>query len=358
MQHTPLYERHVALGAKLVDFAGWYMPLDYGSQIDEHHAVRRSAGIFDVSHMTLTDVQGDGASATLESLLAGDVTKLAANGTALYSCMLREDGGIIDDVIAYRTGPDRYRVVSNAATRRKDLDWMQAHMRAAADLIERTDLALLAVQGPAAVELVAAASAGHGARIKSLEPFAAADIEGMLVARTGYTGEDGCEIALDARAAPAYWDRLVALGVRPCGLGARDTLRLEAGLNLYGADMDEHVTPYECGLGWTVAAATGQDFIGRNALQERHAAGFVNARAGLVLLEPGVMRAGCEVRTPEGAGLITSGSYSPTLGRSVAIARLPRDAAGECRVVIRSRERRAKIVKLPFVRRGKIVVAV
>lgn len=356
MPHTPLYGRHVELGAKLVDFAGWQMPLDYGSQLEEHHAVRRAAGLFDVSHMTLVDLEGEEAETLLASLLANEVAKLAEEGAALYSCMLRDDGGILDDVIAYRTGARHFRIVSNAATRRKDLEWMRGRAEGMdVELTERDDLALIAVQGPRALELVAAMSDAWGQTIAALRPFCAARVADMLVARTGYTGEDGCEIAAPAAAAPALWDRLVGLGAKPCGLGARDTLRLEAGLNLYGADMDEAMTPYECGLGWTVAR-TEQAFIGRAALERRRAAGFAVFRAGLLLSEPGVMRAGYEVVSEKGPGTITSGGYSPTLERSIAFARLPVGATGECRVSIRGRERAARIVKLPFVRAGKIVV--
>jgi glycine cleavage system T protein (aminomethyltransferase) len=334
------------------------MPVDYGSQIKEHHAVRSGAGIFDVSHMSVIDLSGAASRAVLGELLANDVAKLDAPGAALYSCMLRDDGGILDDLIAYRIGSDAFRIVSNAATRDKDLAWIGQRTEPRGVLLsERTDLALLAVQGPRARELFASAVGEDAQRVLSLAPFTAADLGAIFVARTGYTGEDGLEVAVAADEAATLWDRLLARGVEPCGLGARDTLRLEAGLNLYGADMDEHVTPYECGLGWTVARAPEQHFIGRDALRRRQAAGFESERVGLLLEERGVMRAGYAISSDRGRGVITSGGYAPTLERSIALARAPLGASGECLVSIRGRERKARIVEPPFVRRGKIVVA-
>ncbi|HHQ41888.1 MAG TPA: glycine cleavage system aminomethyltransferase GcvT, partial [Chromatiales bacterium] len=256
-RRTPLHDRHLAAGARMVGFAGWEMPLHYGSQVEEHHAVRRAAGVFDVSHMTVVDVTGEGAEPFLRRLLANDVARLTEEGRALYTCMLNERGGILDDLIVYRAGPGWFRLVVNAATREKDLAWMRRHAGPhGAAVAERAELAMLAVQGPEAREralpLLPQALRGAAA---ALAPFRAAHLgpDAWLVARTGYTGEDGFEVILPAEEAGALWDGLLAAGVRPCGLGARDTLRLEAGLNLYGQDMDEDTTPLECGLGWTVA---------------------------------------------------------------------------------------------------------
>jgi glycine cleavage system T protein (aminomethyltransferase) len=356
VKKTPLYDTHVKLGARLVDFAGWKMPLAYGSQVEEHHAVRRHAGLFDVSHMTIVDFAGRDAQALLGELLANDVGVLDVPGAALYSCMLREDAGILDDVIAYRKDAREYRIVSNAATRERNLQWMSQHARGRdVALRERVDLALIAVQGPGAREL-AAGVLEQGARCLKLAPFTALEVDGCFVARTGYTGEDGFEIAVPADKAATLWEALMAGGARACGLGARDTLRLEAGLNLYGADMDEQVSPYECGLGWTVSLTAAHAFIGRAALERRRAEGLVQQRVGLLLEEPGVMRAGYALTTERGPGVITSGGYAPTLERSVALARVPTGAEGECKVTIRDRVRRARIVKPPFVRRGKVMV--
>jgi aminomethyltransferase len=355
-KRTPLYDTHVEIGARFVDFAGWRMPLAYGSQIAEHRAVRSGAGVFDVSHMTIVDLQGPGAGELLGRLLANDARKLDVPGKALYSCLLREDGGILDDLIAYRLERDCYRLVANAATRAKDLAWLVEHsVSYDVEVAEKTELALLAVQGPGAREVVARCLPG-GERCLDIRPFHALELGDVFVARTGYTGEDGFEIALGGEVAPSLWHKLTSRGVIACGLGARDTLRLEAGLNLYGADMDERVTPLECGLAWTVPLEDGRRFLGREALEEQLAAGVARKRVGLVLEGRGVLRAGWDVETDCGEGLITSGGYAPTLGRSIALARVPVGARGECSVIIRGRGHSARIVSTPFVRHGEIKV--
>lgn len=361
-KHTCLYRTHIDLGARMVDFGGWSMPIAYGSQIEEHHCVRRHAGIFDVSHMTVVDLSGDDAQGFLRRLLANDVAKLDAGAAqfykALYSCMLRHDGGVVDDLIAYRLGEREYRLVVNAATREKDLAWIEEQASASGVAIEeRADLAMLAVQGPGAVPEVARL-APDGAAISALRPFTAAQHDDWFVARTGYTGEDGVELLLPERLAPGLFSALVAQGVAACGLGARDTLRLEAGLNLYGQDMDESVTPLECGLAWTVDFTEDRDFIGREALEQQRAAGVETVQVGLVLDGRGVLRAGCEIVTDVGNGVVTSGSFAPTLNRSIALARVPNGAGGQCQVSIRGRAHSAQIVKPPFVRNGKIKVEI
>jgi aminomethyltransferase len=356
---TPLYEAHLASGAKMVDFGGWEMPLHYGSQIGEHHAVRRSAGMFDVSHMCGVDVAGQAARDFLRRLLANDVARLAAPGKALYSCMLDASGGVLDDLIVYRLsgglGAEHYRVVVNAATAEKDLAWIERQRGAQAVSIKpRRDLAMIAVQGPRARELVWQARPAWRAPGEPLAPFFAAEVApDTLVARTGYTGEDGFEIALPAGEARVLWDALAAAGVAPCGLGARDTLRLEAGMNLYGQDMDESVTPLESGLAWTVDLRDpARDFVGRRALEARPPA---RKLLGLKLAERGVLRSHMPVRCVHGAGETTSGTFSPTLGAAIAFARLPLAAApGEsAEVEIRGKWQAARICKLPFVRQGK-----
>ena len=355
-EKTPLHSEHERLGARIVDFGGWDMPLHYGSQVEEHHAVRAEAGMFDVSHMTVVDVAGADAEPWLRRLLANDVARLQAPGKALYTCMLNADGGVIDDLIAYYLGPERYRLVVNAATRAKDLDWMQRQAAGlAVSVTERPELAMIAVQGPTARERAAALlpEADRAAAL-ALAPFTALPCGELFVARTGYTGEDGWEIILPAAQAVAAWQALLAAGVRPCGLGARDTLRLEAGMNLYGQDMDETTTPLESGLGWTVAWEPAErDFIGREALQAQRDAGAPRKLVGLLLEERGVLRAHQRVVTPEGDGEVTSGSFAPTLGRSVGFARIPAGAGEQVEVDIRGRLLSARVVRPPFVRNGK-----
>jgi aminomethyltransferase len=354
-RRTPLHEAHLARGAKMVDFGGWEMPLHYGSQIEEHHAVRRAAGIFDVSHMCAVDASGAGAQPFLRRLLANDVARLGA-GKALYSCMLNEAGGVIDDLIVLRLGGERYRAVVNASSAEKDLGWMQrvAAGFAGARIVPRRDLAMIAVQGPAARETLWRARPEWRGPTEPLAAFFGAEPAAeVLVSRTGYTGEDGFEVALPAGQARALWDALLAAGAAPCGLGARDTLRLEAGMNLYGQDMDETTSPLEAGLGWTVSLADpARDFLGRRALEAHRPA---RRTAGLRLLERGVLRSHMKVRSAAGEGETTSGSFSPTLNAAIAMARLPLAAApgAAAEIEIRGKWHAARIVKLPFVRNGK-----
>ena len=359
LKHTPLAATHVAAGARMVDFGGWDMPLAYGSQLEEHHAVRQDAGMFDVSHMQNVDIVGSGARAFLRQLIANDVDKLTASGRALYSCMLNPQGGVIDDLIVYFFADDTWRVVVNAGTADKDLAWMQRVAQAGGHdvtITRRADLAMIAVQGPQARAKVWAARPAWQAASEPLAPFNAARLDGdVMVARTGYTGEDGFEIVVPAAEAVSLWNDLVAAGVRPCGLGARDTLRLEAGMNLYGQDMDELILPGEAGLTWTVSLKdTSRRFIGRDALEQ-----FTRPLAfvGLKLAERGVMRAHMTVHTEHGTGETTSGTMSPTLGVSIAFARVPKGVQPGDRVEIDIRGKRvpATVCKLPFVRQGKAV---
>jgi aminomethyltransferase len=349
---------HRALGAKLVDFGGWEMPLHYGSQIEEHHRVRRDASMCDVSHMLVVDVEGESARMFLRRLLANDVDRLRAPGKALYACMLRQDGGVLDDLIVYLRSEGRYRLVVNAGTADKDLEWMDRQRQSIAPAVRvlpRRDLAMIAVQGPEARARVWMAEPDLRAATAALGVFSAADAGSWFVARTGYTGEDGFEVMLPAAQAARLWQGLLDAGVGAAGLGARDTLRLEAGMNLYGQDMDESVTPLEAGLAWTVDLAPGRDFIGRQALEGKP----VSRRlCGLVLLERGVLRAHQRVHTASGDGEITSGSFSPTLNASIALARVPaavRDG-DTVSVEVRDRVLKARTVKYPFVRHGKRLV--
>jgi len=329
-KHTPLYARHVDAGAKMVDFAGWQMPMNYGSQVKEHKQVRSDAGMFDVSHMVVLDFKGKEVKDFLQKLLANDVDKLKQKGKALYSAMLNEHAGIIDDLIVYYLADGFYRVVVNAATRDKNLEWINKQSSGfALDFTERDDLAMIAVQGPNAREKV------H---------------------RTGYTGEDGYEILIPNQDVVELWDKLLDVGVEPIGLGARDTLRLEAGMNLYGTDMDESISPLSAAMGWTIAwEPEGRDFIGRATLEQERISGSEYKLVGLILEDKGVLRGQQEVVTEYGNGIITSGSFSPTLGQSIAFARIPSKANGQCHVKIRNKELAAKIVKTQFVRNGKAI---
>ncbi|MEP7329125.1 MAG: glycine cleavage system aminomethyltransferase GcvT [Betaproteobacteria bacterium] len=362
-RQTPLNAVHRAAGARMVDFGGWDMPVNYGSQIDEHHAVRTSAGMFDVSHMRAVDLEGDGARDFLRYALANNIDKLTQPGKALYSCLLRPDGHVLDDLIVYFLREDFFRLVVNAGTAEKDIAWLRDLIRDRASplrLTPRDDLAMIAVQGPQARAKVWQAMPGSEGASRELKPFFGADVKladgSCFIARTGYTGEDGFEIMVPASHAIALWQALVAAGVAPCGLGARDTLRLEAGMNLYGQDMDESVSPLVSGLGWTVDLASPRDFVGKASLM---AAPPAQQQVGLLLLDAGgVLRAHQVVHTTHGDGEITSGTFSPTLGKSIALARLPTTVAiGDVvHVAVRDRKLAARVVKPPFARQGRALV--
>lgn len=361
LKETPLVGLHRESGAKLVDFGGWNMPLHYGSQIEEHHAVRQSSGLFDVSHMTVVDILGAGAKTYLQYLFANDVEKLQRVGKALYTGMLNEAGGVIDDLIVYLTA-EGYRLVVNCATREKDLAWMRKHSASFdVEIHERADLAMLAVQGPNARSLVHQllndSTLEHlsvfESKIVNMEAFE------LFVARTGYTGEDGYEIILPNECVGHFARQVLQAGAKFCGLGARDTLRLEAGLNLYGHEMDESVSPWRANMGWTVSMTSpGRDFIGRKALEAEKAAGPCTKLVGLVIQGKGVLRAGQPVvsATEQAKGVITSGSFSPTLSTSIALASVPVTYRGECSVLIREKSVPVKIVKPSFVRLGKKLI--
>jgi len=344
----------------MVDFGGWEMPLHYGSQIEEHHSVRKDAGMFDVSHMTIVDLSGERVGDFLRMLLANNIDRLKSKGKALYSCMLSDAGGVLDDLIVYYVAPERYRIVFNAATRDKVMAWVHSHKEGFyISINERDDLAMLAVQGPnARTKVEAAVPTVVSAVIADLAPFHSVEVADMFVARTGYTGEDGYELMLRANEVSGLWDVLINLGVHPVGLGARDTLRLEAGMSLYGADMDESVTPLESALGWTVSwEPEERSFIGRAALEAQRQDESRNKLVGLVLESKGVLRnhqkVMCDGRV---VGEITSGSFSPTMGRAIALARVPRSVNGLCQVELRGKPVVARIVKPPFVRNGKICI--
>jgi aminomethyltransferase len=369
---TPLYHTHVGLGAKIVDFGGWDMPLHYGSQLEEHHSVRRDAGMFDVSHMGVVDLTGARVREFLKFLLANDVDRLKSPGKALYSCMLLPGGGVIDDLIAYFLDDSWFRLVVNAGTRAKDLAWIREHAtRFEVAVLEHTDLAMIAVQGPQArAKVLALLSESRRAAARDLGPFVGAAIGSWFIARTGYTGEDGFEIMLPAAHAADTWAALLSQGIAPAGLGARDTLRLEAGMSLYGNDLDEGHHPLESGLAWTVAFdPAGREFVGRTALENARAGGG-SQLVGLLLEDRGVLRSHQKVLMVGAAGgsadangdaaaavgEVTSGTFSPTLNRSIALARVPAAVGPRVRVDIRGKLHAAGVVKPPFVRHGKILI--
>ncbi|MFZ1851570.1 MAG: glycine cleavage system aminomethyltransferase GcvT [Nitrosomonas sp.] len=362
LKTTPLNQIHRDMNAKMVDFGGWDMPLHYGSQLDEHHKVRQDAGMFDVSHMLPVDMKGNGVRAFLRQLVANNVDKLTVPGKALYSCMLTPEGGIIDDLIIYFLSETWFRIVVNAGTAEKDVAWMEKqrdHYAPGLEITPRRDLAMIAVQGPNARAKVWQVIAESQAATEQLKQFQSVEVGQYFIARTGYTGEDGFEIILPATEAPKFWQALHAVGVAPAGLGARDTLRLEAGMNLYGQDMDETKNPLESGLTWTVDLKAERDFIGKQALSNIL---NPNQLVGLVLLDRGVLRGHQQVVTQkdgtEHQGEITSGGFSPTMNQSIALARVPAaiSIGDEVDVVVRDKKLRAKVVKYPFVRNGKVLV--
>ncbi|MBU1665028.1 MAG: glycine cleavage system aminomethyltransferase GcvT [Gammaproteobacteria bacterium] len=358
LKQTPLNAKHHEANAKLVDFSGWEMPIHYGSQVEEHHFVRNDAGMFDVSHMLPVDIKGEGARAFLRKLVANNIDKLQTTGRALYTCMLHEGGGVVDDLIVYFMSESWFRLVVNAGCADKDLAWMDEQREKLApklSITPRRDLAMIAIQGPNAASKLWTAMPGTRELAEAMKPFHAVVVGEMFVARTGYTGEDGFEVMVPNKAAPFFWQALLEAGVKPCGLGARDTLRLEAGMNLYGQDMDEGVTPFDSGLAWTVDMSGERDFIGKDALSRLPRN---RQLVGLKLLDRGVLRGHQSVFTALGEGEITSGSFSPTLNGSVALARVPVGikVGDTVEVDIRGKRMKAAVVKYPFVRNGKALV--
>ncbi|WP_026377367.1 glycine cleavage system aminomethyltransferase GcvT [Aestuariibacter salexigens] len=356
--HTALHAKHLEAGAKMVDFFGWDMPINYGSQIEEHHAVRQDAGMFDVSHMTIVDITGAQAKDYLRYLLANDVAKLKEKGKALYSGMLNEQGGVVDDLIVYFFDETNYRLVVNSATREKDINWLNTQAEGfEVTITERPEFAMIAVQGPNAKEKAASVfSDAQKEAVQDMKPFFGVQAEDLFIATTGYTGEAGYEIMVPVARAGEFWDALLTAGVKPCGLGARDTLRLEAGMNLYGQDMDETVSPLAANMGWTVTWEPAErNFVGRQALEQQKQQG-TDKLVGLVMTDKGVLRAGLKVRCEAGEGMVTSGTFSPTLGHSIAMARVPASVGDTVEVEMRKKWVTVKVVKPSFVRNGKSVL--
>ncbi|MDC8830215.1 glycine cleavage system aminomethyltransferase GcvT [Alteromonas gilva] len=358
-QRTALHAKHLESGAKMVDFHGWDMPLHYGSQIEEHKVVRQDAGMFDVSHMTIVDVTGAQAKDYLRHLLANDVDKLKDKGKALYSGMLNDTGGVVDDLIVYHFDATNYRMVVNSATREKDMNWLFKQTDGFdVTITECPDFAMIAVQGPNAKAKAAEVfSTAQNEAVAGMKPFFGVQAEDLFIATTGYTGEAGYEIMVPVEKAPELWQSLLNAGVKPCGLGARDTLRLEAGMNLYGQDMDETISPLEANMGWTITWEPGErNFVGRKALEALKEQG-TQKLVGLVMKEKGVLRAGLTVKTDEGeTGIITSGTFSPTLGHAIAMARIPATNSSTVEVEMRKKWVKVDVVKPSFVRNGKSVL--
>ncbi len=352
-KHTALHDEHVRLGVKMVNFAGWDMPLHYGSQIEEHHAVRNAAGAFDVSHMTIIDVRGGEALPWLQYMLANDVGRIEC-GQAQYGLILNSQAGIIDDLIVYKRKDD-FRLIVNAGTREKVLAWFEQNQRGfEINWKLRSGMAIIAVQGPQGIALVEKATGFDGAK---MPPFTFLEnAESWMFARTGYTGESGLEIILPEQAAPGLWQNLMQAGVSAVGLAARDTLRLEAGMSLSGQDMDETTHALESALGWTIAwKPENRSFIGREPLEQIRKAGSALKLCGIVLQSRGVLRHGQKIISKAGDGIVTSGIYSPTLGYSIGLARVPKNIEPDCHVEIRGKQLAVKLVRPPFVRNGQRV---
>jgi len=360
LKRTPLYSLHRELGAKLIDFGGWEMPVQYSGILEEHRAVRERAGIFDVSHMGELEVRGSGALAALQRITPNDVSRLE-DGRCHYSAFLTDDGTFVDDLLVYRRGAEDFLVVVNASNTPKDYEWAASRIGGEASVANRSDdYALLAVQGPLSAGLMEKAAQGDP---RDLAYYAFRNMRVLgapaLVSRTGYTGEDGFEIYLAPGDAQRVMRGLLEMGrgdgVLPCGLGARDTLRLEAKMALYGNDIDDTVTPWEADLGWIVKMNNG-DFVGREALAKQKAEGVRRKLAGFEMVDRGIARHGYPAKAPHGEGVVTSGTHSPTLGKPIGLAMLPvaDTAVGtEFEADIRGRAAKARVAPTPFYKRKK-----
>jgi aminomethyltransferase len=355
---TPLYAAHLRHGARMVEFAGWDMPVQYAGLIEEHEAVRNAVGLFDVSHMGEVVFRGPRALGALQAVFTNDLSKVA-DGQAQYGCLCRENGGIVDDVVIYRRSAEDLLVCVNAANRQKDFDWLKSHAGGADVANESDEWAQLALQGPKALGVLRKLTRADLDAIKTYRhaPGLVAGIA-CLIARTGYTGEDGFELFCPAAQAEKLWDALMAAGrpegIQPAGLGCRDTLRLEMAYRLYGSDMDDGTSPLEAGLAWVVKLDKG-DFIGRSALQAQKAQGLSRKLVGFQLTDPGIARHGhAVVRDGRPVGVVTSGTRSPTLKTSIGLAYVPPALAAEGSVLaaeIRGKPVAAVVVKTPFLSR-------
>ena len=355
MNKTPLNNAHIELGAKMVNFSHWEMPISYTSLIEEHHAVRNTAGVFDVSHMSVFDFNGGDQVAFFEKIFANDIKKISNEDKAIYGALLNEEGGILDDLIIYHAN-EKFRLVSNCSTREQNRQWYEKHaVEFGVEVVERSDMGILAIQGPDALSKILSID-GINPQVNNLQSFGCMFDGDKLYARTGYTGEDGLEIIVPSEDINQFWDQALKLGCTPIGLGARDTLRLEAGLNLYGNDMTIENHPYESNLGWTIDMTDeNRQFIGKQALLSIDQSKSQKI-VGIILRDKGVLRSGYEVIHNEGKGVVLSGSYSPTLQSSIGLARVDQGYKKDGKVMIRNKILNIDFVSPRFIERGKISI--
>ena len=355
MNKTPLNNAHIELGAKMVNFSHWEMPISYTSLIEEHHAVSNTAGVFDVSHMSIFDFNGGDQVAFFEKIFANDIKKISNQDKAIYGALLNEEGGILDDLIIYHAN-EKFRLVSNCSTREQNRQWYEKHaVEFGVEVVERSDMGILAIQGPDALSKILSID-GINPQVNNLQSFGCMFDGDKLYARTGYTGEDGLEIIVPSVDINQFWDQALRLGCTPIGLGARDTLRLEAGLNLYGNDMTIENHPYESNLGWTIDMTDeNRQFIGKQALLSIDQSKSQKI-VGIILRDKGVLRSGYEVIHDEGKGVVLSGSYSPTLQSSIGLARVDQGYKKDGKVMIRNKMLNIDFVSPRFIERGKISI--
>ena len=353
MNKTPLHNAHIQLGAKMVNFSNWEMPISYSSLIKEHNAVRNAAGIFDVSHMSVFDFDGGNQIAFFKKIFANDIKKIYKDNKAIYGALLNEEGGILDDLIIYHAN-NKFRLVSNCSTREQNKQWLEKHaVEFGVKVMERSDMGILAIQGPNALKKILEIKE-IDAQVNTLQSFGCMFEGDKLYARTGYTGEDGLELIVPTQDINHLWDQALELGCTPIGLGARDTLRLEAGLNLYGNDMTINNHPYESNLGWTIDMSDkNREFIGKNALLSIDQSKSQKI-VGIILQDKGVLRSGYEITHEQGKGVVLSGSYSPTLQSSIGLARVDQGYKENGKVMIRNKVLNIDFVSPRFLGQGKI----
>ncbi|MDC0207743.1 glycine cleavage system aminomethyltransferase GcvT [Pseudomonadota bacterium] len=353
MNKTPLHNAHIQLGAKMVNFSNWEMPISYSSLIKEHNAVRNAAGIFDVSHMSVFDFDGGNQIAFFKKIFANDIKKIYKNNKAIYGALLNEEGGILDDLIIYHAN-NKFRLVSNCSTREQNKQWLEKYaVEFGVKVMERSDMGILAIQGPDALNKIMEIKE-IDAQVNTLPSFGCMFEGDKLYARTGYTGEDGLELIVPTQDINHLWDQALELGCTPIGLGARDTLRLEAGLNLYGNDMTINNHPYESNLGWTIDMSDkNREFIGKNALLSIDQSKSQKI-VGIILQDKGVLRSGYEITHEQGKGVVLSGSYSPTLQSSIGLARVDQGYKENGKVMIRNKVLNIDFVSPRFLGQGKI----
>ena len=353
MNKTPLNKSHIELGAKMVNFSNWEMPISYSSLIEEHNAVRSTVGIFDVSHMSVFDFDGDNQVAFFEKIFANDIKKIYKDNKAIYGALLNEEGGILDDLIIYHAN-NKFRLVSNCSTREQNRQWFEKHaVEFGVKVMERSDMGILAIQGPDALNKILKIKEIDN-QVNTLQSFGCMFEGDKLYARTGYTGEDGLELIVPTKDINHLWDQALELGCTPIGLGARDTLRLEAGLNLYGNDMTINNHPYESNMGWTIDMSDeSREFIGKDALLSIDQSKSQKI-VGIILQDKGILRSGYEITHEQGKGEVLSGSYSPTLQSSIGLARVDQGYKENGKVMIRNKLLNIDFVSPRFLGQGKI----